>query len=1421
MDSRTPSEPATDMNHAHFFTSVRPSGRSTPWLAIVALMLVALGWPQAILAEQTKYVEGSVIVTFKPAASLGDAKLALGRKSLGFDRHYGWLSAKRNKTTGLVKHKTKTTAQLIAELKDDPTVESVEPDYLRWPKAVPNDTRFTDEWALHNTGQTVDGTSGTAGDDIKFLEAWGIARPTPADVVVGVIDTGVDIGHPDLAPNMWVNTAETAGNGTDDDADGYADDVNGYDFASSLSSPADTLADHGTHVAGTIAGVGNNNVGVIGVNYRAKIMGLKVSSGNDQASFSSSGIIAALQYATLMKGRGVNIVALNASYGGGGFSSAERAALQAAGDAGIVFCAAAGNESANNDSVTTYPASYRLNNMIVVAATDQNDALATFSNYGATTVDIAAPGTAILSTLPSASASVQVGSKTYTSSFLTYSGRTAGLNLSVIDCGIGNSNEFPAGVSGNIALIQRGTLTFADKMTNAKAAGAVAAIIYNNVNTDPIIFLGTLLNPGNWLPSLAISQADGFAIKGSLPTTAKLTPSADYQYLQGTSMATPHVTGAVAFAAANFPNDTVAQRIARVVNNAEPKAALKTKVKSGGRLNLLRIIDANSNGVPDWLERTGIVGPNTLRITTPSPMPGAVVGTPYSQTFTFSGGTGPYTLQLISGTVPDGLTLTGNVLSGTPTAAIATSLVLQVTDSTGDYTGDLFKLTVADLPVSVVTSADLPHAQVNASYGTVLAATGGTAPYQWQVQGQGLPSGLALKTDGSFSGSPSAYGTYHFSVLVLDSGGLTTTQALNLVVDPLPISITTGTNLPPGVRDYAYSHALSLTGGAAPFTWSLSSGTLPPGIVLAPAGGLTGTPTEAGAFNFALQVMDSGGRTKTQVFSIAIEPFPLVVTSTSPLTAGVRNVPFNAQTFTVSGGTAPFIWALSAGALPTGLKLTSAGVLSGTPTVAGVNTFTLTVTDSLGLSLNTVFQLTITPGYVLPVMNTPVFLPTTVGVPFTYKVTASNYPRSFSISGLPTGLTYSSSTGIISGRPSVGKEFSVKLRAINPAGAGPIITVPFVVNALSTGMVGTFTGLIDRQPLINGNLGSRFTLTVAASGYFTARITTGATAKSLVGYLTTTAPQINVMLGASLLSLTLDGDANALSGTYGTANVTAYRQTWSTAPVATSHPATSRVGYYSIGLDLKDDADKTSALIPHGSGYAVFTVTATGTLTVAGRTADGTSFTSATILGAGGEIPLHASLYSNLGSLTGKLTLAADGPTAFVDNTTSGTLTWSKPATKTRTYPALFGPVNLTADGKYLATRATGQIILGLPDAGLASLLFDDGGVEASLTNPDVTGFTYTATRTVVMPTFLSGGNPGKAALSINKNTGAVGGYFYLYETTPPLTRKVTFQGMIVRPATGNIKAVGYYLLPQIPVKPQTISTSPMLSGRVRIQPSM
>ncbi len=274
-----------------------------------------------------------------------------------------------------------------------PLVASVEPDFVIAPAAIPNDPSFGSLWGLHNIGQS----GGLADADIDAPAAWETTTGS-RNVVIAVIDTGVDYGHRDLAANAWRNSGEIAGDGLDNDGNGFVDDVYGWDFANRDADPMDDNG-HGTHVAGTIGAVGGNGTGVVGVNWQVSIMALKFLTGS--GSGSTSGAIGAINYATRMKRDfGVNVVATNNSWGGGGFSTSLRDAIAAGGRAGILFVAAAGNDGTNNDVTPHYPSNYDDDAVISVAATDRSNRLASFSNFGATSVDVAAPGASITSTLP-------------------------------------------------------------------------------------------------------------------------------------------------------------------------------------------------------------------------------------------------------------------------------------------------------------------------------------------------------------------------------------------------------------------------------------------------------------------------------------------------------------------------------------------------------------------------------------------------------------------------------------------------------------------------------------------------------------------------------------------------------------------------------------------------------------------------------------------------------------------------------------------------------------------------------------------------------------------------------------------------------------------------------------------------------------
>jgi subtilisin family serine protease len=297
-----------------------------------------------------------------------------------------------------------------------------EPNYILRSHALPNDPRFGEQWGLRNTGQvgindaTGQQQAGTPGADIDAELAWNITTGNRS-VVVGVIDSGIDINHPDLRDNIWRNPGEVAGNNIDDDGNGFIDDINGWDFYHNDASVYDgasgdnTTDAHGTHVAGTIGAVGNNGVGVTGVNWQVSVMPIKflgkectpLPSCDPPASGGGANVLGSLgayNYARTMRQRGVNLRVLNNSYGGGGKSQATLDAIRALNDVGILFVTSAGNDPLDSGSFPHYPSNYDVPNVIAVAATNRFDDLAFFSTFGARTVSIGAPGRSILSTFP-------------------------------------------------------------------------------------------------------------------------------------------------------------------------------------------------------------------------------------------------------------------------------------------------------------------------------------------------------------------------------------------------------------------------------------------------------------------------------------------------------------------------------------------------------------------------------------------------------------------------------------------------------------------------------------------------------------------------------------------------------------------------------------------------------------------------------------------------------------------------------------------------------------------------------------------------------------------------------------------------------------------------------------------------------------
>ncbi|MBI1902432.1 MAG: S8 family serine peptidase [Planctomycetia bacterium] len=318
-----------------------------------------------------------------------------------------------------------TVMQTIDVLSGNPFVRYTEPNYLIQPEFIPNDPLFGFKWGLHNTGQDIPGFGpGTPDADIDAPEAWdlinsgggggsgggaggggpggflippGSGGGTPTSrVVVAILDTGVDWTHQDLFDNIWRNNPEIFGfPGFDDDGNGFIDDLIGWDFGDNDNNPQDADI-HGTHVAGIVGAVHNNGIGVSGVAPDVQIMPLKIFGGRPFISAAIGGI----GYAVRMGARISNSSWRTPGPPLGAFSASLFDAVSRARDAGLIFVASAGNTTEDNDVIDHYPSDFELDNVVAVAATDKFDDLAFFSNFGATTVDLGAPGVEVLSTIP-------------------------------------------------------------------------------------------------------------------------------------------------------------------------------------------------------------------------------------------------------------------------------------------------------------------------------------------------------------------------------------------------------------------------------------------------------------------------------------------------------------------------------------------------------------------------------------------------------------------------------------------------------------------------------------------------------------------------------------------------------------------------------------------------------------------------------------------------------------------------------------------------------------------------------------------------------------------------------------------------------------------------------------------------------------
>ena len=585
---------------------------------LMAVFLVVPMTLQAAVVQQISgdYVEGELLVVPKPGGMVAAA--TSGYKVL----------AKQEGKTSFLRMKVKSGQSMLSAmnaLAAQPWVAHVEPNYIYKATAMPNDTDYGLYWGLQNTGQTVNGVAGIAGSDMSVSKAWDI-NTNCAAITVAVIDTGVDYNHPDLSASIWNNAAETAGNGIDDDGNGFIDDIRGWDFVQGDNDPMD-FAHHGTHVAGTIGASGNNTIGGTGVCWNSTIMPLRVLGST--GSGSTADIIAAVNYAVA---NGAKII--NMSLGGPNYSSLMNTAIANAPN--VLFVIAAGNSAADNDVTPSYPASYNQPNIISVAATTQTDGLASFSNYGLTSVDVGAPGTNIRSTVPPARTAVagcnwnfdnatlqgwtpatldNLGAPVVnTVAITTEAAKSPSYSLTDSPGALYANNRSYRATSPvcNLTGVQGAVLDYQLKLDSEKFIDKLWVEVSSNGTSWTALNALSGTTNGSFFPFESnMASLDGYAaaqvrfrldtdvsvindgfhvddVQVTVPNTAVAAHSAaDYAFLNGTSMATPNVAGVAALVWTMEPLLTAVEVKNRLMNNGDTVAALAGKTVSGRRVNAL------------------------------------------------------------------------------------------------------------------------------------------------------------------------------------------------------------------------------------------------------------------------------------------------------------------------------------------------------------------------------------------------------------------------------------------------------------------------------------------------------------------------------------------------------------------------------------------------------------------------------------------------------------------------------------------------------------------------------------------------------------------------------------------------------------------------------------------------------------------
>jgi subtilisin family serine protease len=783
------------------------------------------------------YRDGIVLLAFQPGIQQSHQNAVLTHvgareiKCIGVGVHV--VAVRRGRVPAVV--------QLLRARRE---VRFAEPDYLQTLSAssLPNDTFVGSQWAVRNTGQTINGVTGKAGADEKSLAAWGITTGTNS-VVVAVLDTGVQYSHPDLLTNMWNNPGGIGG---------CSAGTHGYNVLNSTCDPMDddtAYGGHGTHVAGILGAVGNDAAGTAGVNWTTSIMALKWV--NSSGSGATSDLITAMDWVVSAKQAGVNVRVVNDSqtWVGTAFSQALSDEIDLLGSHDILFVTASGNTAQNNDVVPRYACSYARPTMICVAASDQNDNLWSSANYGPTSVQLAAPGANIYSTL-------RVSNYGYISGGSMASPQVAGTAALILSLGYQSVTNLRSMILNNVDLLSSlsGLVGTSGRLNVCRAVPACSTAVAMKpaISLIPVVtsfprqggLLGASTGAWTGIPSTYTYQWDRCDANGS---NCSHIPGASGQTYALLAPADALATIAVTVTASNSFGSTAAQSSpSGAVATATSPSAINSSISSG----------ATINGSVAWS-----VTPSRSEQFVQFYIDGVLKQTDATSPYVFNGSTSGV---LDTTTLPNGPHVLG-------------ARALFTDNRTYDFYGET--VTVANPPqntaLPAISGTLVPGQTISTSNGSWNSNAPPTGfSYQWEhCDASGLNCAVisgAVSSTYLLSSADAGF-TMRAAVTALNSGGSTAAVSAQTAVVAASSLVITTSSLPVGQQNVAYSATVAATGGTPAYTWSIASGSLPVGLTLASnTGVISGTPTTVSTSNFTARVTDTNSLTATKAFSLSV-----------------------------------------------------------------------------------------------------------------------------------------------------------------------------------------------------------------------------------------------------------------------------------------------------------------------------------------------------------------------------------------------------------------------------------------------------------------------------------------------------------------------------------------------------------------------